>query len=60
MLIFRVPARYTAKDASPEDKEIFEQFKATVERAVGRGVIVLPSDRDPDSKQYLFDIEVLD
>lgn len=58
--ILRVPSRYIAKDASEEDKKVYDYLKARAEdintRAVN--VIVLPADRD-ESGNKLFDLEYI-
>ena len=56
----RLPAKYFNKDASKEDKEVFEVYKAKAEILVkeGVGVIVFPAVRD-DQGNPLFDIEIL-
>ena len=56
----RLPAKYFNKDASEEDKKVFEVYKAKAEILAkeGSGVIVFPAVRD-DQGNPLFDLEIL-
>lgn len=59
MHVLRIPARYMAKDASEDDKAVYEHYKgllADIHNGVTPGVI-MPSDRDPETRAYLFDID---
>jgi hypothetical protein len=58
----RIPAQMMSADASTEQKLAFEQFKA-----IGRNLqnnaqacVILPSDCDPDTRQPLFSLELLE
>lgn len=56
--VLKIPARYTANTATPEEKEIYEFYKQWIQdlnNGVERGYI-LPSAFDPESRQPLFEI----
>lgn len=59
--VLSVPAQYMSSEASPEQKAIFENMKNIV-RNLQQGSqagVVLPSTVDPETRQKLFDIELL-
>ncbi len=59
--VLSVPAQYMSAEASPEQKAIFENMKNIV-RNLQQGSqagIVLPSTVDPETRQKLFEIELL-
>lgn len=59
MYVLRIPARYMSKDATVEDKAVYDYYK-TVLQDIQTGTqsgLILPSDRDPESKQPLFTLE---
>jgi transcription antitermination factor NusA-like protein len=56
-----MPARYLRKDASEEDKEVFEHYKNLIKeiQTGQRSGLIMPSERDPETRERLFDIELL-
>lgn len=59
MYVMRIPYRYMAEDATPDDKAIYEYYKgvlADIQNGTQRGLI-MPSDRDPETRQHLFELE---
>lgn len=61
MPVIRIPPRLMATDATPEEKAIYEAFKQIGRNisANEQGFILLPNAYDPESKQPLFDIDLL-
>jgi hypothetical protein len=61
LLILRMPQRYLRRDASVEDKEVLEHYKNLLrEIQTGqRSGLIMPSERDPETRERLFDIELL-
>lgn len=59
MYVFRLPWAYVKPDALPQHVKIFEDLKVQITAAlpVGTKVVYLPSDRDPETRQYLFVLE---
>lgn len=57
-VIFYMPPRYFKQKATDQEKEIFKYYSALVkELAEGkRSSIILPSERDPESRQRLFEV----
>jgi hypothetical protein len=61
MIVMRVPSRYMRDSATSEEKEVFAFYKQKLLElceSSGPGLI-MPSDRDPETRQYIFDIEVV-
>ena len=59
-VILRMPYRYLSKDATESDKAIYEFYKGKAD-LIAQGVstsVVLPSERDPETRERLFDIEI--
>jgi hypothetical protein len=61
LLSVGIPARYMSPDASDAEKAVYEEYKRVV-RNVAKGEqsgIIVPSDVDPESKQRLFELDLL-
>jgi hypothetical protein len=59
--LLTLPAQYMSSEATPEQKAIYEEFKR-MGRNIQSGAqscIVLPSSVDPDTRQKLFNVELL-
>lgn len=62
MVIFRIPGRYLSKNATPEEKEVFEAYKAQLDGVLkpeGIPYIFLPSEYDAETRTPLFNLEVV-
>ena len=59
--LLRIPAQYMAADAPAEQKALYEQFKNIVRnlQAGNQSGVVLPSAYDEQTRQALFDLELL-
>lgn len=59
--VLNIPAEYMTEDASPEQKQIFEQFKNILRnlQTNTQSGIILPSTVDPDTKTKLFELDLL-
>lgn len=59
--VLSIPAEYMSSDASPEQKVIFEQFKAIVRNLQNntQSGVILPSTVDPETRQPLFELKLL-
>lgn len=61
LVLLRMPSRYMRKDASQDDKEVFEYYKTLLKeiQAGTRSALIVPSERDPETRERLFDIEIV-
>ena len=61
LILLRMPARYMRKDASQDDREVFEHYKTLLQeiQAGTRSALIMPSERDPETRERLFDIEIV-
>ncbi len=61
MPVLRIPPQYMSADASPEQKSIYEYYKNVIRNIQmnSQSGLVLPQAFDPDTRQPLFDIELL-
>ena len=59
--ILTIPAKYMSRDASPEDKAIFESYKNALRNLQlnQQSGMIFPSLFDPESRSPLFDIKLL-
>lgn len=59
--ILTIPAKYMSRDASPEDKLIYESYKNALRNLQlnQQSGLIFPSLYDPESRNPLFDIKLL-
>ncbi len=59
--VLEIPAQYMSADASPEQKAIYENFKNIIRNIQNNSQsgIILPSATDPDTRQKLFSLNLL-
>lgn len=59
--VLYIPAQYMAPDASPEQKLIYESYKNIIRNIQNNSQsgLILPSNVDPETRQKLFEIELL-
>jgi hypothetical protein len=59
--VLEIPAQYMSADASPEQKAIYENFKNIIRNIQNNSQsgIILPSATDPDTRQKLFSLTLL-
>lgn len=60
IVLLRLPSRYMREDATEDQKEVFEYYKRCIKEIQegSRSGLIMPSDRDPETRQPLFDIEI--
>lgn len=61
VVIFRVPAIYLSDKATEEHKKVYNIFKDKADKINEFNqdlAFILPSECDPETRKYLFDIEV--
>lgn len=59
MYVLRIPSRFMSKAATTDEQEVFEYYKgvlADIQSGAQAGLI-LPSDRDPETRQLLFELD---
>lgn len=61
MPIIKIPPRYMSEDATPEEKAIYEHYQRIIRNIHNneQAGIVLPQAHDPESRQPLFDFELM-
>lgn len=61
MPVIKIPPRYMSQDATPEEKAIYEHYQRIIRNIHNneQAGIVLPQAHDPESRQPLFDFELM-
>lgn len=61
LILLRMPHKYMKVDATEADKEVFEYYKTLLQEIqLGqRSGLILPSERCPETRERLFDIQIL-
>lgn len=59
--MMKIPAQYMAPDASPEQKVVYEYMKGVIRNIQNnqQSGLILPSAVDPETRQALFDFELI-
>lgn len=61
MPVIKIPPRYMSEDATPEEKAIYDHYQRIIRNIHHneQAGIVLPQAHDPESRQPLFDFELM-
>lgn len=61
MPVIKIPPRYMSEDATPEEKAIYEHYQRIIRNIHSneQAGLVLPQAHDPESRQPLFDFELM-
>lgn len=61
MPVIKIPPRYMSEDATPEEKAIYEYYQRIIRNIHNneQAGLVLPQAHDPESRQPLFDFELI-
>lgn len=61
MPVIKIPPRYMSEDATPEEKSIYEYYQRIIRNIHNneQAGLVLPQAHDPESRQPLFDFELM-
>lgn len=59
MYVLRIPSRYMRKDATADEVAIYDYYKQLLQdlQAGRQSGVILPSDRDPESRALLFELD---